>query len=67
MIRPAILAAVALGMTGCATGDRTAILHNLEGCQRSYIGTVQGGVLGSGFTGSVNIDCKPQTAVPLVL
>lgn len=60
MIRIAILAAC-VAMTGCATATQEKVLTNLEGCKRVYNGAVQGGVLGAGFTGTVNIECPART------
>lgn len=55
----------AFGLAGCASADRQAVLHNLEGCERHYLGTVSGGVVGAGFSGSVRIDCaKGDAATP---
>lgn len=58
------LAAAAATLAACATGDRKAVLDNLQGCERHYNGVVSGGIVGAGFSGSVKIDCAPGVGVP---
>jgi hypothetical protein len=59
-----IVAAAAICLSGCAsfpgaptTGNQ--ILQNLEGCKRTYRGSI-----GIGVTGSFDIECAPQAAPP---
>jgi hypothetical protein len=52
-----LICALALSLSACATADRTAVLKNLEGCERHYQGAVSAGPLSAGFTGTVRIDC----------
>lgn len=55
----AILAAC-VALSGCAATTQEKVLTNLEGCKRIYKGAVQGGVLGGGFIGSVDVTCDPK-------
>lgn len=52
-------------LTGCATpGSGTQFLDNLAGCERHYNGVVSAGLIGSGFNGSIRVDCAPRGAAP---
>ena len=51
--------------SACSTpGTGTAFLQNLQGCERHYNGVVRAGIVGSGFDGSIRVDCKPSAAAP---
>lgn len=53
--------ACALASSACSTTTTQQVLTNLNGCTRSYNGSVGVGVLGGGqFTGTVKIDCAPS-------
>lgn len=58
MIRPLVIAALATALVGCSTITQEQVLKNLQGCERHYLGTVSGGITGSGFSGAVRIDCN---------
>lgn len=60
----ACLAAAAL--SACNTTTTTKLLDNLStDCERHYDGTVQAGLTGGGFSGTVKIDCSPGAAPPV--
>jgi hypothetical protein len=63
MTRLAILAAC-VALSGCATQTQTQVLSNLTGCKRVYKGAVQGGLLGGGFIGSVDVTCEAAAIPP---
>ncbi|MFN3573639.1 MAG: hypothetical protein ACK4TR_08940 [Phenylobacterium sp.] len=58
----AIVAALALVLSGCATNPQTAdlLLSNLQGCERTYQGSL-GGIPGTNKV-SVTITCQPSSA-----
>lgn len=56
----ALLTGIALALAGCSTVTQEKVLTNLEGCKRVYKGAIQGGVLGGGFIGSVDVTCDPK-------
>lgn len=55
-----LILSLIIPLSGCATATQQQVLNNLEGCTRVYKGAVQGGVLGAGFIGSVDIQCNPR-------
>lgn len=57
-----VIVAAGVALSGCSTVTQEKVLTNLEGCKRIYNGAVQGGILGAGFTGTVNIECPPRPA-----
>jgi hypothetical protein len=57
------LAAACLTVSGCA-GVGQQVLTNLEGCERHYNGVASAGMTGTGFSGSVKVDCVPPSAAP---
>lgn len=61
-----ILLAACVMLSGCAAADRQAVLTNLQGCERHYLGTVNAGPLNAGFNGSVQIDCPTSKGAPPV-
>ena len=56
-----LAASSAVLLTGCNATVQNHILDNLEGCTRHYDGAVNGSFTGAGFTGTVKVDCTPQT------
>lgn len=53
-----------IALSGCAAATQEKVLTNLEGCTRIYKGAVQGGILGGGFIGSVDVNCSPKAVPP---
>ncbi len=56
-----LLAASAIALSGCATQDQKAFYRDIQGCSRSYKGSVSAGgiVVAPGFTGSIDVQCDP--------
>lgn len=55
-----LLAAVSAAclVTACGTTGQKVIENAQGNCARRYLGTVNGGLLGGSFAGSVDIDCN---------
>lgn len=53
-----------LALAGCNTTTASAVLSNLQGCERHYDGVISGAVVGGSFSGSVKIDCPAKVVTP---
>lgn len=58
------LAALCVALTGCASNGGTTqqLLQNLQGCERTYQGSIGGLGLGQGI--AVTIRCEPNQGQP---
>lgn len=61
-MRTLLILASVIPLAACNTVQQQQLLTDLQGCTRHYEGVVTAGVLntGTGFNGSVKIDCAPK-------